>query len=696
VRTNDPTRQPNHLIDETSPYLLQHAYNPVNWYPWGPTALNKAKQEHKPIFLSIGYSACHWCHVMEEESFSNPEIAALLNANFISIKVDREERPDLDHIYQECAQLLTEQGGWPLSVFLTPDLRPFYIGTYFPPDDRYGRPGFQRVLTSLIELYQKDAETVQSVGEDIIGALVHKHQQHTHSDNEVPEADLVDEARRFLLQVFDRRYGGFGSAPKFPCTANLQLLLPNRNESVGDSHCDAVLFTLNSMAAGGIYDQVGGGFHRYSTDAKWLVPHFEKMLYDNALLPPLYLAAYQLTGEQRYAKVVEETLDYVIREMTHAEGGFFSAQDADSEGEEGKYYAWRPIELAAVLSEDDLRLCVDHYGVTMEGNFTAGSSVLHQAKSYTRLAEEAHVSESEIIARIQRINQQLLAARNRRVPPLRDEKILTGWNGMMISSFAMASAVLHRPEYLTVATRALEFIWTRLRTDSGELLHSWKDRPGQQHGFLEDYIYLCQALLDMYMATFNPVYLKQAQELMQQCIALLWDPEAGGFYMSPSGEDLLYRPKDRLDQSIPSANGVAAQVLIRLHSLAPQAGYLEKVETMLRNNSSDMRQNPWGMASLLKGLDMYHQGITEVVVVTPEDLDDAQTRNLLDLIRAHYLYGAMVYAQVSNATDTVAEPAPCAGKEPVDGKATVYICRNFTCSAPMTTPDKLATALKAL
>lgn len=696
MRTEDKNKRPNHLLQETSPYLLQHAYNPVDWYPWGPTALNKAKKERKPIFLSIGYSACHWCHVMEEESFSDPEIAALLNADFVSIKVDREERPDIDHIYQECAHLLAEQGGWPLSVFLTPDLRPFYIGTYFPPEDRYGRPGFRHLLTSLIELYQRDAETIREVGEEIMRAFAQKHQDNADGKEQVAEEEVVDDARRFLLQVFDRRNGGFGGAPKFPCTANLHLLLPSHAAALGDSHGGAVLFTLNKMAAGGIYDQIGGGFHRYSTDAEWLIPHFEKMLYDNALLPPLFLAAYQITGDPRYAEIVEETLDYVLREMTHATGGFFASQDADSEGEEGKYYVWRLAELAALLSEDDLQLCKAYYGITTAGNFINNATVLHQAQSLALLAQATQTNETELAVRIRRINERLLVARNKRSRPLRDEKILTGWNGMMISAMAQAGAVLNKPDYIAAAIRALDFIRLRLRTSDGNLLHSWKDRPSRQPAFLEDYIYLCQSLLDVYTATFDTTYLRQARELMRQCIALLWDDEAGGFYMSPASDDLLHRPKDRLDQSVPSANGVGAQVLLRLHSVAPHEGYLEKAEAMLRAFDGDMRQNPWGTASLIKALEMYQRGITELVVITPHDLNDAPTQEFLRLIRAHYLYGAMVHAQVQTDAPSEDRPAPCDGKVLVEGKPTVYICRNFTCSAPLTTPTALETALKAL
>ncbi|HET7558834.1 MAG TPA: thioredoxin domain-containing protein, partial [Limnochordia bacterium] len=505
-------RTPNHLVHETSPYLLQHAYNPVEWHPWGDAALARAKAENKPILISIGYSACHWCHVMERECFEDPEIAALMNAHFVNIKVDREERPDLDHIYQLSAQMLGGGGGWPLNVFLTPDQRPFYAGTYFPPQDKYGRPGFPAVLTSLAKSFREQPERVAQIGAQITLAL--SELEGLQGGDGLPGGEVVERAVAELKAQFDDDWGGFGVAPKFPYAENLALFLTAR-ERLGDEDAgQKALHTLRCMAEGGIYDQLGGGFHRYSTDDHWLVPHFEKMLYDNALLTPLYVEAYRITGDPFYADVVRATLAFVERELTHPDGAFYSTLDADSEGEEGRFYVWTPETVREALAADDAELALARYGVTRRGNFEMNTTVLSITASVDELALQFKSTPAEIRARLAAIRAKLLGARAVRVRPGRDEKVLVNWNGLMISAFAQAAVGLNEPAYAKAAARAADFIFARL-WDGRTLQHSFLERPGPAVGFLDDYAFLAQGLLDLYRATWELPHLKRALELTE-------------------------------------------------------------------------------------------------------------------------------------------------------------------------------------
>lgn len=684
-------KKPNRLIREISPYLLQHAYNPVDWYPWGPEALERARKENKPIFLSIGYTACHWCHVMERESFADEQTAKVMNAAFICIKVDREERPDLDHIYQNSCQLLTGQGGWPLSVFLTPDLRPFYAGTYFPPSDSYGRPGFRRVLVTLRDLYRDAPERVAEAAARVTTALIASEDSWGGAIPAVPHHNLVDQGVEYLASHFDEVNGGFGSAPKFPNAPCLALFLQQGEALEGDWYAEKALFTLRKMAAGGIHDHLGGGFHRYSTDARWHIPHFEKMLYDNALLPQLYLAAYQQTGDDLYSRVAVETLEYALREMRSPDGAFYAAQDADSEGVEGKYYVWSMEELQSALGEQDARLFAKRYGVADESHFANNPVVLRVAVSRQTMAADFNLSCAELDSRLETARKRLLAFRGQREAPFIDRKVLAGWNGLMVSALARAAFVLGRVEYKAAAVQALRFIDHELMLPDGRLLRSWQGRPGKQAGFLEDYIYVCQGLVDMYEATFASAYLDRACSLLQLCIELFWDDKQGGFYLTKAADDLIHRVKDAHDQSLPSANGMAARVLLRLHSYIPNAGFQAKAEQIFGTFSRDLENNPWGTATLLSALDVYHAGIADIVVVSPAP-HVSPTDALLAVLRRHYLPNAALYGMGSAASEAH-QPEVFQGKIAVDGKSTVYVCRNHSCRPPITDPDILRTEL---
>ncbi|HET8840483.1 MAG TPA: thioredoxin domain-containing protein, partial [Ktedonobacteraceae bacterium] len=566
----------NRLISETSPYLLQHAHNPVNWYPWGEEALQKAQEESKPILLSVGYSACHWCHVMERESFEDEEIAAIMNKYFVSIKVDREERPDIDGIYMQAVQALTRQGGWPMTVFLMPDGRPFYGGTYFPPRDRqYGRqtlPGFQRLLLTMADFYTNKRADVEEQAEALANYLRQNSSAplqslKVESDLENVQLDVLAGAGHELADDFDTANGGFGNSPKFPNTMDLEFLLRlhlhrQRGELAGESspnELEIVEKTLIKMAQGGIYDQLGGGFHRYSVDAQWLVPHFEKMLYDNALLSRLYLHAYLITGEPSYMRVTTSTLDYVIREMTSSEGGFFSTQDADSEGEEGKYFLWTPAEVAKILAPEDARLFMLYYDVSESGNFE-GKNILHVTKPASAIAAEANVDEKQLEDALKRGRTALFSARETRVKPGRDEKILTSWNGLMLRSFAEAARYLKSDEYLTVARRNAEFLLHELYRN-GRLLRTYKDGHAHLNGYLEDYMFLADGLLALYEADFDLRWFKEARRLVDEAITLFADDTNGGFFDTGNDHEMLIsRPKDIMDNATPAGNSVAAEV----------------------------------------------------------------------------------------------------------------------------------------
>ncbi len=694
----------NRLIHETSPYLLQHAHNPVDWYPWGEEALRKARDEDKPIMLSVGYSACHWCHVMERESFESEEIAATMNQHFVSIKVDREERPDIDGIYMQAVQALTHQGGWPMTVFLMPDGRPFYGGTYYPPHDRqYGRqtvPGFQRILETMAELYAKQREDVEAQAEQLATFLRQNSNAPLRSMGAAADLaslplDLLVGAGRDLAGDFDETHGGFGSAPKFPNSMALEFLLRlhlhrQRGEITGTAsptEMEIIETSLKRMAHGGIYDQLGGGFHRYSVDAEWLAPHFEKMLYDNALLSRLYLHMYLVTGERFYMRVVTQTLDYVVREMTSPEGGFYSTQDADSEGEEGKFFLWTPAEIEQLLSAEDASLFMLYYDVSERGNFE-GKNILHANKKAAIIAEGADVSETHLTDVLKRGRTALLAARETRVKPGRDEKILTSWNGLMLRSFAEAARYLQRSDYLQVARNNAEFLLNKLAVN-GRVLRTYKNGHAHLNGFLEDYIFLADGLLALYEADLDPRWFREARRLVDEAIALFADDENGGFFDTGSDhEELLSRPKDLMDNATPAGNSVAVEVLLRLAALTGENSYRQRADDYLRALSDLMIKHPQAFSYALGALDFALSPAREIAIVG--DLQQPTTRVLLNEVNTRYLPNSVLASAAPDNTEAT-QTIPLLADRPLkDGQPCAYVCQNFTCQAPVTTGEELA------
>jgi hypothetical protein len=694
----------NRLVHETSPYLLQHAHNPVNWYPWGEEALQKAKQEDKPILLSVGYSACHWCHVMERESFENEEIAAIMNKYFIPVKVDREERPDIDSIYMQAVQVLTRQGGWPMTVFLMPDGRPFYGGTYYPPEDRqYGHqrmPGFRHILLSIYEVYQKERQRVEKQANEIADYLQKSSSTPLRARGIQQEGesalDLSGAAARELAASFDARSGGFGDAPKFPNTMALEFLLRVHLHTLKgeisvqgkDSALEIVESSLQHMANGGIYDQLGGGFHRYSVDAAWLVPHFEKMLYDNALLSRLYLHAYLVTGKPIYRRIVEETLDYVIREMTSPEGGFYSTQDADSEGEEGKFFLWTPQEIEKRLSPQDARLFMIYYDVTPQGNFE-DKNILHVSRDVQAVANELGLRVEEAEDSLKRSREILFNERELRVRPGRDEKILTAWNGLMLRSFAEAARYLKRPAYLSVASNNASFLLSKLRdTRSGRLLRTYKDGRARLHAYLEDYMFLASGLLALYEASFDLRWFVEARALTEAALRLFTDEQNGGFFDTGSDhEELVSRPKEIMDNAIPAGNSVGAELLLRLAAFSGEASYRGRADDYLRSITDMMVQHPQAFGHALNALDFAISPVKEIAVVG--DPESPETQSLLEKINTHYLPNSVLACGALNDSGSAQTIALLADRTQNAGKATVYVCQNFACQVPVNTVEEL-------
>jgi uncharacterized protein YyaL (SSP411 family) len=676
----------NRLAQESSPYLRQHAHNPVDWYPWGEEAFARARREHKPILLSIGYSACHWCHVMERESFENEQIATLMNQHFINIKVDREERPDVDHIYMSAVQLLTGRGGWPMTMFLTPDGKPFYGGTYYPPEDRQGMPGFPRILQGIAEAWRERPDDVaRSVGELHEGLA--KLEAHRQGDD-IPGAAAVLEAAAQFARVHDADYGGIGTAPKFPNTGVYELLLRAAARGGEARYRDMALFTLRHMAEGGIYDQLGGGFHRYSVDQRWLVPHFEKMLYDNAQLVPLYLAAFQVSGDAFYARIARETLDYVLREMRDPAGGFWSTQDADSEGEEGKFFVWSADELTALLGADAAELAARYWDVTPEGNFE-GHSILHVTLSTAQLAGLFRRNVGDVERVLADARTALLAAREQRIKPGLDNKVLTAWNGLMISAFARAGEVLGDARYVQAAIDAVAFIERALQ--QGDRLRStWKDGTAKLNGYLDDYVFLAAAELDLFEASQQRRYLEAAAHLMNSALTHFWDDDAGGFFFtSDDHEELILRSKAAFDGSIPSGNSVAALTLLRLSHYLDRRDYRERGEAVLRLFAAPLQSQPFGFANLLAAADFHADGPREIAVIGDPAAPD--TAALLARIRATYIPNRTLV--VLDPKDPTPRPALLEGKTAIDGRPTVYVCHRMTCSPPATTWEAVAALL---
>jgi hypothetical protein len=685
---NDAPKYTNRLIRETSPYLLQHAHNPVDWHAWGEEALARAKAENKPILLSIGYAACHWCHVMERESFENEAIARLMNDNFVNIKVDREERPDLDTIYMNAVQMMGQRGGWPLTVFLTPDCVPFYGGTYFPPADRQGMPGFPRVLLALADAYQNRRDEI----EQNAVALLHELQR----INEVAvtagelSRELLDQAANQIMRAFDPVYGGFGRAPKFPPAMTLTFLLRQHERTQETALLAAVELTLERMARGGMYDQLGGGFHRYSIDEKWLVPHFEKMLYDNALLARVYLDAYLVTGKGFYRQIAEETLDYVRLEMTDAGGGFYSSQDADSEGEEGKFFVWAREEVEALLGLEDARLFCRYFDVSAEGSFES-HNILHVDEEVETIARLLQVTPERLREVIATGKQKLFAAREARVKPGRDEKILTAWNGLMLRSFAEAAQVLSRADYLEVASRNAEFLLANLKRD-GRLLRTHRGGESKLNAYLEDYAYLIDGLLALYEASFDARWFAEARALAETMIEQFWDAEQGGFFFtSADHETLISRTKDFYDNATPAGNSVAAHTLLRLALFTGEARYRELAEQILRITARDLQRMPSAFGHLLCALDLALSEPFEIAIIGA--LANERAAELVATVFRRYLPNKVV-ALAAPADATAAQTIKLlAERKQVDGQATAYVCSNFVCAAPVTDLSALARQL---
>jgi len=663
----------NNLINETSPYLLQHAHNPVQWHAWNEDTLAKAKQENKPIFLSIGYSSCHWCHVMAHESFENKEIAKIMNENFINIKVDREERPDIDDIYQKVCQIATGQGGWPLSVFLTSDQKPFYVGTYFPILDSYGRPGFGSILKQLAQSWKEKPKDIEKTSEDFLQTL-----KKTETEKIPSKLDksILDEAAINLLQMADEIFGGFGQAPKFPNSANISFMFRYSKLSGISKFKEFALKTLKKMANGGIFDQIGGGFHRYSTDQMWLVPHFEKMLYDNALIPLNYVEAYQITKDDFYLQVLRKTLNFVLREMTSQEGGFYSAQDADSEGEEGKYYVWKKSEIKEILGKDAELFCL-YYDVTDGGNWE-GNSILCNNISLSNTAFQIGVSLEKAREIIESCSKKLLQVRTKRIPPGLDDKTLTSWNALMITAFAKGYRVTEENQYLSAAEKCIAFIEKNLIKD-GILLRTYKNNTAKIQGYLEDYAYFTSALLDVFEINPESKYLESAKKLGNHLIEHFWDSEKNSFFMTADNhEKLIIRPKNNYDLSLPSGNSVAASMLLRLFHLTQEKKFLEISVKIMENQAQMAAENPFGFGNLLNAIFMYLQKPMEITLL------NTKNKEILNSLTKRFLpESILVTVNDQSQLNNLSKHPFFEEKKFKNEKTTVFICKDSVCSLPL-------------
>ena len=662
----------NSLINETSPYLLQHAHNPVYWYAWNDESLKKAKDENKPIFLSVGYSACHWCHVMAHESFENEDVAEFMNEHFVNIKVDREERPDIDDIYQKVCQIATGQGGWPLSIFLTPDQKPFYVGTYFPVLDSYGRPGFGSITRQLAQAWKEKPKDIEKSADNFLGAL---QKAETIKVPSKLERGILDEAAMNLFQLGDSSYGGFGSAPKFPNAANVSFLFRYAKLTGLSKFNEFALKTLNKMAKGGIFDQIGGGFHRYSTDARWLVPHFEKMLYDNALIPVNYAEAYQITKDPFYLEILHKTLDYVLREMTSNNGGFFSAYDADSEGVEGKFYVWKKSEIKEILGDDSDLFCL-YYDVTDGGNWE-GNSILCNNINISAVAFHFGKSEDKIREILASCSEKLLNVRSKRVAPGLDDKILTSWNSLMITAFAKGYRVTGETKYLDAAKKCISFIETTLLHDD-KLLRTYKNNIAKIDGYLEDYSYFANALLDVFEIEPESKHLDLALKLGHYLVDHFWDSESSSFFMtSDNHEKLIIRPKSNYDLSLPSGNSVSCFVMIRLFHLTREEKFLKIATQIMESQAQIAAENPFGFGYLLNAIYAYLQKPTEITIINSENSE------ICKFLFSKFLPESILVT-INNKTqlENLARFPFFAGKIFGD-KTNVFVCKDFTCSLPL-------------
>ena len=690
-------RKPNRLIREKSPYLLQHAYNPVDWYPWGKEAFEKAKKEDKPIFLSIGYSTCHWCHVMEKESFEDPEVAKLINEVFVPIKVDREERPDIDNVYMKVCQLISQGGcGWPLNVILTPDGKPFFVATYIPKENRFGRIGMLDLIPRIKEFWETRRKDILDSAVQITSVLEQISQGTERLGGEDLDASTLTLAYEQLARNFDSAYGGFSQAPKFPTPHNLLFLLRYWKRSGDGRALWMVEKTLQAMRLGGIYDHVGFGFHRYSTDSKWLVPHFEKMLYDQALIAMAYTEAYQATGRLEYRETASEIFTYVLRDMTSPEGGFYSAEDADSEGEEGKFYLWTEEEIRELLGEE-AELIIKIFNVEKEGNFSeeasgrrTGRNILYLRKPLADISASLNIPFEELKARVERAREKLFSYREKRIHPGKDDKILTDWNGLMIAALAKGGIVFDEPRYLEAARCAVDFILNRLTTPDGRLLHRYREGEAAVVATLDDYAFFIWGLIELYEATFDIGYLKIALRLNDDMIKHYWDEKNGGFYLTPDdGEALIVRPKEIYDGAVPSGNSVAMLNLLRLAKITANPDFERRAIGIVRAFSRVVKQLPLAHTQLMIALDFALGPSYEVVVVGKPGSEDT-IRMLKSLQRPFIPNKVVVFCSTEKDYPGIEEIAEFAKNySTLNGKATAYVCINYECGLPTTDVDNM-------
>ena len=677
-----PSKQfTNKLIEEASPYLLQHAHNPVDWYPWGDEAFAKAASDDKPILVSIGYSACHWCHVMEHESFEDEVTARIQNEHFVNIKVDMEERPDVDRIYMNFVQITTGRGGWPMNVFLTPEKLPFFGGTYFPPSPRYGMPSWQQILMSIADAWRDRREELMHSATEILGEL--RRISIVEIGETAIDETVCDAAFLSFERTFDAKNGGWGGAPKFPQAMSMEFLLRYWKRTGNEKALEMVKLTADKMANGGIYDQIGGGFHRYATDAIWLVPHFEKMLYDNAQLVRIYLHLYQVTKNELYRHIASETLEYVKREMLDSSGGFYSAQDADSEGEEGKFFVWTSREVEEVLGEEDAKLFNFIFDISEGGNFE-GKNILQRSYSLESASKALKEEVGKLSGVIERGKQLLFETREKRIKPFRDEKILTAWNGLMLATFAEAAAILDNGDYLEIAMRNADFIAQSLFAND-RLLRTWKDGKGKLNGYIEDYANLADGLIALYQVTGDLNYLDQARSLADSMITEFWDEASGGFFFTSNDhEELIVRNKDYNDNATPSGNSAAADVFLRLAKFYGDERYERFAAVVFRSAASQIKRYPQGFGRMLSAIEFHLSPVLEIAVVG--ERGNALERAIFD----RYLPNAVIAR-----TDKVGVSLPLlADKLATNGRATAYVCENFLCGRPVQTVEELAAQLE--
>jgi uncharacterized protein YyaL (SSP411 family) len=674
-------RKPNRLINEKSPYLLQHAYNPVDWYPWCDEAFERAKIEDKPIFLSIGYSTCHWCHVMEKESFEDEEVAKILNENFIPIKVDREERPDIDTVYMTICQAMTGHGGWPLTIIMTPDKKPFFAGTYIPKHSRYGRIGLIELLQKVVEIWKENKDKVISLAEQITSEI-------KEAIEKVEKGNIIDEtiftlAYKELEENFDPEYGGFGEAPKFPTPHNLMFLLRYWKRTGNAKAIDMVEQTLKGMWLGGIYDQIGFGFHRYSTDRKWLVPHFEKMLYDQALISLACIETYQATGKEKCAVLCSEVFSYVIDNLTNTDGGFFSAEDADSEGEEGKFYLWEYSELEKILNQSELNFVIENFNIRKDGNYIDELKRSRTGKNIFHLSSELEGEKRKIW---ESIRLKLLKHRNNRIRPLKDDKILTDWNGLTISSLAKGYLTFGVEDYIKIAEKSANFILKNMLTNDGKLLHRFRDGEAKINGHLDDYAFLAWGLIELYEATFKTKYLKKAIELTNKMIELFWDENNGGFFLSEN-EDVLFKQKEIYDGAIPSGNSVALLVLIKLSKITGRSDLNELTFKLVETFSGTVSKHPSAYTFFLSAFDFLIGPSFEIIIVGKSSGDIPKIQKLLN---SKFIPNKILLYKPTDREDEINLIAPfLTHYKEIDGKTTIYICTNYECKQPVTSVEEM-------